>query len=278
MLFSEAWLSKIKSMVQGVQAIGVDMRVLRLPAIHHDANLVVVDGLAGNLLIDAGTSWYQSLQVERIKGVLGDENRLDRILLTSKRYPCSGGSKHLSEAFTDCIVHIHPEGQAALEIGDFFTTWANRFDSDMPPVGTQSVDEGDVFPLGDGQVESLALPGHSIDGMGYWIPDQKMMILGTLLPRADRPTRWDLPGGCLPDVLESLKRVATFKPKSIIPLQGPAIKGVKHVKDILKRHIEFFETCLANEGKVSKSVAKPAKTALWYTPHPPWPLEEQERV
>ena len=227
------------------------MRVLRLPAIHHDANLVVVDGLAGNLLIDAGTSWYQSLQVERIKGVLGDENRLDRILLTSKRYPCSGGSKHLSEAFTDCIVHIHPEGQAALEIGDFFTTWANRFDSDMPPVGTQSVDEGDVFPLGDGQVESLALPG---------------------------PTRWDLPGGCLPDVLESLKRVATFKPKSIIPLQGPAIKGVKHVKDILKRHIEFFETCLANEGKVSKSVAKPAKTALWYTPHPPWPLEEQERV
>ena len=79
-------------MVQGVQAVGVNMRVLRLPAIHHDANLVVVEGSAGNLLIDAGTSWYQSLQVERIKGVLADENRLDRIILTSKRYPCSGGA------------------------------------------------------------------------------------------------------------------------------------------------------------------------------------------
>ena len=278
LLFLELWLFQIESMVQGVQAVGLDMRVLRLPAIHHDANLVVVEGSAGNLLIDAGTSWYQSLQVERIKGVLGEEKRLDRIILTSKRYPCSGGAKHLSESFTDCIVHIHPDGQAALEIGDFFTTWANRFDSDMPSVESQSVDEGDVFALGDGQVESLSLPGHSIDGMGYWIPDQKMMILGTLLPRADRPTRWDLPGGCLPDVLESLRRVATYKPKSLIPLQGPAIKGIKHIQGILKRHIEFFETCLENDGKVSPSVPKPAKTALWYAPHPPWPLDEQERV
>jgi hypothetical protein len=32
----------------------------------------------------------------------------------------------------------------------------------------------------------------------------------------------------LPDVLESLKRVVAYKPKSIIPLQGPAIKGVQH--------------------------------------------------
>ena len=276
--FWQCLASETKSMVQGVQAVGEDMRVLRLPAIHHDANLVVVGGSVGTLLIDAGTSWYQGLQVERIKGLLATGETLDRILLTSKRYPCSGGAKHLSESFSDCLVHVHPQGQAALETGDFFTTWANRFDSDMPPIHTQAVTDGEVFALGDGQVESLALPGHTLDGMGYWIPGQEMMILGTLLPRADRPTRWDLPGGCLPDVVESLKRVMRCNPKSIIPLQGPAIKGKKHVKEVLKRHIDFFETCLANEGKVSKSVPKPAQTALWYTPHPPWPLEEQERT
>ena len=74
-------------MVQGVSVIRENMRVLRLPAIHHDANLVVVGGSMGSLVIDAGTSWYQGLQVERIKGVLGEEGRLDRILLTSRRYP-----------------------------------------------------------------------------------------------------------------------------------------------------------------------------------------------
>lgn len=254
------------------------MRVLRLPAIHHDANLVVIEGTVGNLLIDAGTSWYQGLQVERIKGILEEGSSLDRILLTSKRYPCSGGAKHLSESFANCSVHVHPQGQAALETGDFFTTWANRFDSDMPPLHTHPVEGGDVFALGNGQVECLALPGHSLDGMGYWIPEQKMMIVGTLLPRADRPTRWDLPGGCLPDVLESLKRVRSFNMKSLIPLQGPAIKGAKHVRDVLTQHIEFFEECLLNDGKVSKSMPKPAQTALWYTPHPPWPLKEIESV
>ena len=163
--FWQCLASETKSMVQGVQAVGEDMRVLRLPAIHHDANLVVVGGSVGTLLIDAGTSWYQGLQVERVKGLLATGETLDRILLTSKRYPCSGGAKHLSESFLDCLVHVHPQGQAALETGDFFTTWANRFDSDMPPIQTQAVTDGEVFALGDGQVESLALPGHTLDGL-----------------------------------------------------------------------------------------------------------------
>ena len=51
------------------------------------------------------------------------------------------------------------------------------------------------------------------------------------------------------------------------------------IRRLLDDHdIDFFETCLLNGGKVSKSVPKPAQTALWYTPHPPWPLEEQERT
>jgi len=46
------------------------MNVVRLPGIHHDGNVVLVTGSLGNLLINAGTSWYQALQVERITGQL----------------------------------------------------------------------------------------------------------------------------------------------------------------------------------------------------------------
>ena len=107
------------------------MKVVRLPGIHHDGNVVLVSGSLGHLLINAGTSWYQALQVERITGQLG-EAPLDRILLTSRRFPVSGGASHVSEAFGGAPIHIHADGQAALETGDFFTTWANRYDSDMP--------------------------------------------------------------------------------------------------------------------------------------------------
>ena len=114
------------------------MKVTRLPGIHHDGNIVLVSGTLGHVLIDAGTSWYQSLQVERIQGLLHDAVP-DRLLLTSRRFPVSGGASHLSITSHNMPVHIHQEGQAALETGDFFTTWANRYDSDMPRTNTHNL-------------------------------------------------------------------------------------------------------------------------------------------
>ena len=254
------------------------MRVLRLPGIHHDANVVVVTGSAGSLLINAGTSWYQALQVERVKGQIGEEATLDRILLSSKRYPCSGGAKHISQNFGECPVHIHEEGQAALETGDFFSTWANRYDSDMPPLSTEPCGAGEIFAHGDGEVEAIHLPGCSPDEMGFWVKEQSMMIVGCILPRADRPARWDLPGGCLPDLIESLEHIQQRKPSAIVPMQGPAIKGKNHVHDVLEQHLKFLRDCLTRDGAPPKSWGRPAPTAMWYTSHPPWPLQEKESI
>ena len=253
------------------------MKVTRLPGIHHDGNIVLVLGAAGSVLIDAGTSWYQALQVERVEGLL-EGRSLDRILLTSRRFPVSGGAHHLSEAFGNAPVHIHPEGQAALETGDFFTTWANRFDSDMPPTSSVPVAPDEVFALGDGEVHAVALPGHALDGVGYHLPQLSTLVVGALLPRADRPTRWDLPGGNLRDLVSSFKAMKALNLKSIVPLQGPAIRGKTHVKDVLERHLSFFEQAVDNEGNPPASWHRPSPTALWLTPLQPWPLEEQEQV
>ena len=151
------------------------MRIVRLPGIHHDSNVVVLIGNAGNLLIDSGTSWYQSLQIERILGVLG-EDKLERILLSNRRFPCSGGAKHISQHFDDCPVHIHKAGQVSLDSGDFFTTWANRFDSDMPSIKTTGIEDGELFILGNGQVSAISLPGHSSDSMAFYVSEKKMLI------------------------------------------------------------------------------------------------------
>ena len=76
-----------------------DVRIIRLPGIHHDANAVIFSGSDSTILIDAGTTWYQMLQVERISGHLGEDVGLDKILLTSQRYPFAGGAKHVSDKF-----------------------------------------------------------------------------------------------------------------------------------------------------------------------------------
>ena len=256
---------------------GNSMKVVRLPGIHHDGNVVLVSGSLGHVLINAGTSWYQALQVERVTGQL-DGLPLDRILLTSRRFPVSGGASHIADAFDGATVHIHSDGQAALETGDFFTTWANRYDSDMPRTSTEPLTEGDVFPMGDGEVVPVHLPGHTTEGMGFHIPHLSTLVLGALLPRADRPTRWDLPGGSLMDAVESFKRMMSMGLSSIVPLQGPAIRGTEHVLDVLKRHLDFFEKAVANNGRPPSSWDRPAPTAVWLTPRTPWPLEENESV
>ena len=61
--------------------------------------------------------------------------------------------------------------------------------------------------------------------MAYYVEDKKLLISGLILPRADRPARWDLPTGCLPDLVASLKKIKQLKLETLIPFQGPAIKG-----------------------------------------------------
>ena len=253
------------------------MRMTRLPGIHHDANCVVVQGEASVLLIDAGTSWYQALQIERILGLLSDDVRPEHLLLTSRRYPFSGAAAHFVEQWPDLRVHVGEAGVSALETGDFFSTWANRYDSDMPSVQAEPIADGDLIALGDGGVQAMALPGHAPEGLGYLVEDRSTAVVGAALPRADLPARLDLPGSSLLEHVESLKRLGSLELDALVPMRGPAIRGQQHVKDVLSRHVAHFEQVLDDEGRRPRGWARPAPSALWMTPRDPWPLEEREQ-
>ena len=253
------------------------MRVTRLPGIHHDSNVVLVQGKASSVLINAGTSWYQMLQVERIRGTLEENSAdIDTILLSSRRFPFAGGCAHMLESFLGSKAYIGKEGLSSLQTGDFFSTWANRYDSDMPAVDSNLIENNSIFAVGDGEIKCISLPGPAPEEMGFFIEERKMMILGSILPRADRPSRWDLPGGNLVDLISSLKKLKAMNLEKIVPMTGPAIVGKKRISEVLKQHLEFFEECFANDGTVKKSWPKPARTAIWLTPPDPWNLEEKE--
>ena len=251
------------------------MRIIRLPGIHHDANAVIFSGSETNILVDAGTTWYQMLQVERITGHL-KEQKLDRILLTSRRYPFAGAAKHISESFDNIPIQIHNDAISVLETGDFYSTWANRYDSDMPSTKCEPIGQGDVFPMGDGELFALSLPGHCSDGMGYFEKQRGVLVTGAIIPRADTPCRWDMPGGSLPELITSLKTIHDLSPSSLVPARGPAIRGDDRIEQVLNQHLNFLENCLENDGEVPRSWPRPARTAYFLVSEPPWPLLEKE--
>jgi glyoxylase-like metal-dependent hydrolase (beta-lactamase superfamily II) len=252
------------------------MRMTRLPGIHHDANCVVVAGEGSSLVVDAGTSWYQQLQVERILGVLDDGLSPEHLLLTSRRFPFAGGAAYLVEQWPEVTTWVGSDGVSALETGDFFSTWANRYDSDMPPVRAQAIADGDVIALGDGGVQALALPGHAPEAMGYLVDDRSIAVVGGVLPRADLPARLDLPGASLLDHRSSLVRLRELHLEAVVPMRGPAIRGRAHVAEVLDRHIAHVVGMLDDEGRRPRGWPRPAPSALWMTPLSPWPLEEHE--
>jgi glyoxylase-like metal-dependent hydrolase (beta-lactamase superfamily II) len=252
------------------------MRMTRLPGIHHDANCIVVIGEGSSLVIDAGTSWYQQLQVERIIGVLGEDTSPEHLLLTSRRFPFSGGAAHMVDHWPNLLPWVGSEGVAALETGDFFSTWANRYDSDMPPVRANAIGDGDTIALGDGGVQALALPGHAPEAMGYLVDDRSIAVVGGVLPRADLPARLDLPGASLIDHHASLIRLRDLQLEALVPMRGPAIRGKPHIEDVLDRHITHVAAMLDDEGRRPRGWPRPAPSALWMTPFSPWPLEERE--
>ena len=247
------------------------MRITRLPGIHYDVNSSLISSGESNFIVDVGTSWYQLLLQERIRGKLGEETDLDGIILTCRRYNHAGGAAFIKEEF-DTKVYIHPSASQALSTGDFFTTWANRFDSDMPPLETEPLSDSQKFNVGDGEIEIIELPGHCNDSVGVWQAERELLISGPTIPRADSPARWDQPTGCLPDLLDSVERIIDLDLELLIPAHGETIKGKDKISSILEQHQKFLSSAIDSEGTVPKSWPRPSQTCNYLTPRPAWEI------
>jgi hypothetical protein len=85
-----------------------------------------------------------------------------------------------------------------------------------------------------------------------------------------------MPGANLVLIRDNIKKIIAMKLSAIVPMQGPAIKGKKHVAEVLNRHLDFYQSCIDEEGTPPSSWPRPARSTLWLSPRNPWPLEEKE--
>ena len=113
--------------------------------------------------------------------------------------------------------------------------------------------------------------------MGYFEAERGVLVTGAVLPRADTPCRWDMPGGSLPELISSLKTIHDLAPSSIVPARGPMIKGSERIDEVLNQHLNFLEACQSNDGEAPRSWPRPARTAYFLVSEPPWPLIEIEK-
>jgi glyoxylase-like metal-dependent hydrolase (beta-lactamase superfamily II) len=77
------------------------------------------------------------------------------------------------------------------------------------------VKHGDNFMIGNMPVEVIATPGHARGHVCYHLPEQKVLLGGDLI-LGHAIGRVDLPGGDLPTLLDSLRRVMQLPDDTVL--------------------------------------------------------------
>ena len=244
------------------------MEVIRLPGIHHDTSISIVAGTEKSILIDSGTSWHQVNIEERINSKIEFLPRIEAILLTHRHYDTSGAANFLGEKF-DAPVFIHPDASNSLVSNDQLTTWASRYDSDMPVTETIPLTDGWEMDLGNGNIRCIYTPGHTNCHSSFFIPELSILFAGDLIPSPEYPGRTDFPTGNIPEMLDSIEKIIVLNPNVIVPSRGKTIRN-EEVQKVLKKHRDFFISLKENLGELPENWPKPTPTCMWWSPNPKW--------
>lgn len=228
------------------------------------SNSYLVTTADGNLLINAGASFaaprklaaYATFSAAPIRATVITQSHPDHY----------GGLRTLLPEGADLIVSSrYPAGMAERQgLAGFYAPRTNKLwhgvvgdKMDRPPEKPRAeiqptvlVDDRHAFTLGGRRFEILALPGgETLDGIGVWLPDDRIAFVGNLLGpaylnvpnlntlRGDRPR-------CPQRYIDSVTRIRDLEPEMLITGHGDPIRGADRIRDDLGRMIEGMRSVL----------------------------------
>ena len=161
-------------------------------------NCTVLSDDKGNCFIfDAGDD------AEHIEKFLKEKNlNLKKLINTHGHFDHIGAVEYLREKF-NVPFYINREDEFLVEQASNISEMYG-----LPPVKVPKIDEhlseGDIFTLGDVEIEVIATPGHSPGGMCFYIDKMKLLIAGDTLFK-DSIGRTDFPYSDHNTLLKSIR-------------------------------------------------------------------------
>ncbi|MBE6765814.1 MAG: MBL fold metallo-hydrolase [Clostridia bacterium] len=165
---------------------------------------LVTDEKSGiSAVVDPGA---YSAQLRQAISALG-EGKLEYILLTHAHFDHILGAKEIKET-TGAKIAVHKNDEDMLTSGDKSMSSFYGVGSDQLPSADVILNDGDTVKVGDMSFRVMHTPGHTTGSVCY-IGDDVIFSGDTLF--AGTCGRCDFPGGSLPQMLASLKKLSELE-------------------------------------------------------------------
>ncbi|HTY46261.1 MAG TPA: MBL fold metallo-hydrolase [Methanomassiliicoccales archaeon] len=197
------------------------MAIHMLPGIGVDCNVYVIDG-HDPVLIDAGMGDNTPRLLAAIARILPNGGP-KRVVLTHSHYDHTGGAAEVARAL-GAELFVHPDDAEGLRQGDSWKTMSIMFGVDGTALEVTDLVEGSVVDTGNHRFEVLHTPGHTPGSICLFEESSGALISGDTV-FADGVGRWDLPGGNLDALKDSILRLSRLNIKDVYPGHGPIAKG-----------------------------------------------------
>jgi glyoxylase-like metal-dependent hydrolase (beta-lactamase superfamily II) len=203
-------------------------------------NAGFVAGDSETLVIDTGGNALAGQTVHGYATAVRPENRL-RVLNTEKHFDHIGGNTFFRAQGIDIWGHhalARTPAEFQAEIAEFNDAIPNTqrratgeaaafFHATKLTNPNRAIEHDTQFDLGNCAVEILLTPGHTITNVSAWVPVDGVLYTGDCLiaeyvPNLDAggPADWQI-------WLESIDRLETLKPETVVMGHGPVARGAE---------------------------------------------------
>lgn len=189
---------------------------------HFEVNTYLIVDAASRQCAIVDPACQATYEDEQLTGYIADMNlEPSYILLTHAHVDHIAGLRQVCEYY-GLPVTMHAEGRKLLRQAEAYGSMMGFAVDNMDDLAVNEIEDGQLLPLGETQIECRYVPGHCPGSMCFVVPDSQSVITGDALFHFSIG-RTDLPGGDYNLLISKLKSRILTLPDDYAVLPGHGI-------------------------------------------------------
>ena len=191
------------------------MNIQYISGKQYDSNIFIIIGKK-TTVIDTGTGLYHEEVIRKINNIINPTD-ISQIILTHEHYDHTGGVKKLfNSTGGKAQIIAHAYAASKIEKGESF--FAKLLGGEMPkmPVDMKLMGN-EILQIGDEMFQVFSTPGHTPGCICLYSKEHKTLFSGDTVFAHGSFGRYDLPGGNLTELRQSIRFLYTLGVESLYP-------------------------------------------------------------